>query len=242
MSPLGRGRSHLSFDQHTVTKHVTNAWEPLYMRRFPDVFVEVHDIKHLSFTMKRLQEPDYNEPHTLLEASSSLKLLWNTPWRGSDKDWREKLRTHLYDLGFVAKPHIDDLIQLLPDVNEPVLIHGDPTLANLLQGPDGYFWIDPLLRAYIPGDPHVDLGKMFQSCLGYEQVLLGNHPLLVTKTEITQQRKLMHDLANLHQLDYNIGLTWCVVHFIRLIPYQVEKDRDVFGSYMIALLNEVLSS
>jgi hypothetical protein len=225
---LGRGKSHLTFDTYTVTKRVANAWEPLFMRRFPEVFVEVQDVKHLSFTMARLREPDYNEPHVLLEASSLLNVLWGTEWTGSDKDWREKLRVHLHGLNILGPTEVDELIARLPDVVNTRLIHGDPTLANLLKGPKGYLWIDPLLRAYIPGDPHVDLGKMYQSCLGYEQVLLGNKPVV--------HEDLMYDLADLYALDHKLGMAWCAVHHIRLIPYQLERDRKTFENTLHSIL------
>jgi hypothetical protein len=231
---LGRGHSHLSFSPFTVTKRVANAWEPLYMRRFPDVFVEVQDIKYLSFTMRRLREPDYADVSVLLEAARSLKTLWNTPWSGSKKEWRELLRTHLIHINVISDAQVDALIAKLPDVKYPVLIHGDPTLANLLQGiaSNEYYWIDPLLRSYIPGDPHVDLGKMFQSCMGYEAILLGREPV--------SHDTFMHDLADRFDLDHDLGLTWCAVHFVRLIPYQLPLDKPTFSTLLQSLLTRVL--
>jgi len=233
---MGRGRSHLRFDAHTVTKKVVNAWEPLFMRRFPEVFVEVKDIKHHEFTMVRLNEPDYLEPRALLEASSSLKTLWNTPWRGSDKDWREKLRAHLKNLRIITDAEVDALISQLRDVEKPCWIHGDPTLANLLQSSNGYHWIDPLLREYIPGDPHVDLGKMYQSCLGYEQVLLNKPSAVGT---LSRDPELLDDIAELYSLDRDLGLAWCAVHYLRLMPYQEEKDKTIFHTILRALLTRI---
>lgn len=234
MTNLGRGRSYITYTEHnTVIKRTVDGWEPHHMSQHPDVFVPVLKIERLNFTMPRY---DQAEITNLIEAAELLKILWIEKWRWQMPGWNRQLRAHLtqqnvkHSLGFNAL-WLESLVRSVNhDLPYPCKIHGDPTLANLLVGPDGPRWIDPLTRPYIPGDPHVDLGKLYQSCAGYERVLQGERPVINTH--------LMNLLAKNLNLNSNLGLAWCRVHFIRLLPYQYEDARP----RMIELLRSIPES
>lgn len=63
------------------------------------------------------------------------------------------------------------------------LIHGDPALSNLMQRPNGQLVItDPMprlpYRREIPSRKEVDLGKLVQSAMGWERILM--EPMMLT--------------------------------------------------------------
>lgn len=218
---FGRGKSKVLFFGNTVQKLVTDQWEPMYMGSLPDIFVSVVGRDEKSFTMLRgIPGEPRNRREALLDAAPRLRYLWHRPWDTQDVDWRLRLRAHLFTV--ISRYHLDismvttdHLVRMIPDVVNPRLIHGDPTLANCVWDPRklGWFWIDPLTRSYIPGDPHVDFGKLLQSCFGYEDILLGYaNPAWDTG--------LMRDLATKLDLNLSRGVLWYLVHLIRLLPYQ----------------------
>ncbi len=65
------------------------------------------------------------------------------------------------------------LHSLYPDFSErPCLIHGDPTLANLMQRGHQYVLIDPLPpKVHVPSLREIDLAAMLQSAAGWETML-----------------------------------------------------------------------
>ena len=194
------------------------------------MFVPILRQDRLSFTMPRYEQAE--EEH-LLEAAQLLRIMWQEPWSWQPPGWNTGLRNHLKHqvIKFNLPLNLEwvDAAAVATNVwaGKPAKIHGDPTLANLVVGPDGPRWIDPLNRPYIPGDPHVDLGKLYQSCMGYEQVLQGTWPPSINKG-------LMRCLADTLNLSATLGLVWCKVHFIRLLPYQYDDQRskmiDLMGS------------
>jgi hypothetical protein len=94
---------------------------------------------------------------------------WNSDWLMSLHDWC--IKTESYWL-------IDEIRRQYPE--EPTdgycLIHGDPTLANLMVRGGGERVItDPMprmeYRREIPNRMEVDLGKLVQSAIGWERML-----------------------------------------------------------------------
>lgn len=165
----------------------------------------------------------------LPNAAPRLKNLWQRHWEDQSYDWRLRLRAHIFRVITthrlnVSMVTLDNVIRMLPEVEHPVMIHGDATLANCVYDPhkQGWFWIDPLTRPYIPGDPHVDLGKLFQSCFSYESIITDQLDLPRYQTE------LMLELTQLLKLDLKPALLWCIIHLVRLIPYQEERHRSIF--------------
>lgn len=224
---FGRGRaSAFTFTDDTVTKTVLaeEAWQPAFMLLHPDVFINVSDVRSrgtlVEYDMPRLVQCEL--PELLLDASQLLPKLWERRTVGYG-GWRLHLRLRLENIvGVVAAA---ELVSALPSVTHHVSIHGDPTMANLLlysQGERRFAWIDPLLRQFIPGDPHVDLGKLFQSCWGYERCLASR------KEQPRFDRGLARELAWGLNLDYDLGWHWCKVHTARLLPYQDGRMHQLF--------------
>jgi len=189
-----------------------------------------------SFTMPRMFPSTVEKRRTALMAGADkLKLLWQQPVSQLDHiGWRGRLHAHLRKIQqrfpqYVPKG-IELLAQHLPDTARHVHIHGDPTLANLIHNEhDEWFWIDPLHRDFIPGDPHVDLGKMMQSCMGYEDVLVGRVPSRI-------DRELAKQLAFHCNLDITLGYQWLKIHIVRLIPYQEERVQKYYRDVLELLV------
>lgn len=209
-------------------------WEPQYMRTHSNIFVPIEEITPLDggtrarFVMPRLCDPAVSSDleDGLINGVELLKMLWLQP--GLPKpNWRPLLHTHLHnqiEMFTLRVSHIrvDAIIGMIPDITTmPCAIHGDATLANMLHSNGRWYFIDPLDRPYIPGDPHVDLGKMYQSCTGYEMVLSG-----FERPE--QHTSLMIRLAEKAGLDWYVGLLWMMIHIVRLLPYQDERVRLIY--------------
>lgn len=243
---LGRGGgdgegSTLTIHGATIVK-TAPVGESIFMQRHPTVFVPVLWADRVSGTTARYAMPRLNAStpahleEALLEGLDRLTHLWACPHyvkTSAQSDWRpllvEHVRRRVKDHALEIDLSVaESVISRLPNVKHHVEIHGDATLANLVHGPAlGWRWIDPLQRVFIPGDPHVDLGKALQSCLGYEQVLLGQSRS--PRVDVASR------LAARHSLDEMTGWLWCYVHMIRLLSYQTMQDRKVF----MAMLQEV---
>jgi hypothetical protein len=233
---LGRGKNQFVCTQTKVIKLSASIEEAEFMQTHTEVFVPVHSIDPL--TMARWDECNHFEPREALSAGLDLlhKHLWTI--EAPSLHWRDPLHTHMhniftkYTFKFPFLKLQDVVHGLHCEVRAPYcLIHGDATAANLLRapGPLHYRWIDPLHRHYIPGDPHVDLGKMFQSCWGYERILLGAN-------QFTFDESLAHELCNRVDLSYDLAWKWHIIHLIRLLPYQDERVSLIFQK----ILNDIL--
>lgn len=231
---LGKSGSNIRLLNDMVLKS-SNSWEPNFMRKYPQVFVPVlwsendtrYSVNATRYAMPLCKSPDvlFDRREALTEGGDLLKQLWNRPCVFTPANWRALLMAHLH--GVIQKNDLKvDMHFLMFVVNclttsrHYVDIHGDATFANILKFNDKWRWIDPLHRPYIPGDPHVDLGKMFQSTLGYERVLSGLGP--------DNDEQLRRDLAKRYNLSYELGMLWCFIHVVRLLPYQDEKTRWFF--------------
>lgn len=217
------------------------------MDAYPEVFVPILGYADLQvplqsnreamvwYRMPRLEQPEprHLEP-ALLAGLGRLSDLWRVENPTYNGYWRYHLGLHLE--GRIRRYQLDvDLdfmhrtVDALPECRRPwQQIHGDATFANIVYTPGDrnihtWLWIDPLDRGFIPGDPHVDLGKMYQSCWGYEQTLYGstNPP----KFDIILARKLAHRA----QLSYKAGYLWAIIHLIRLLPYQDDRVKAVYA-------------
>lgn len=221
---LGRGTGRLTFLEDTVVKTVSSSWEPMYMNANPLVFVPVLRIERGQFTMPRLLEPVVPDEIEQALLSGTMRLasyLWPKLDLFPQPEWRDKLLRHLGE-------RYTKLVRSLPEPKRTGAIHGDPTFANILfnEATDQWLWCDPLDRAFIPRDPRVDVGKMFQSCWGYEQVILG----MTDHLELNEP--LARDISRLARIDYDSAMLWCYVHFVRLIPYQSEPHRVIFEEFV----------
>jgi hypothetical protein len=151
------------------------------------------------------------------------QFLWSQDDLTPHLGWREKLLSHLIRIRCTSG--VRHLVEKdLPEApDRQCRIHGDATLANLLFDSQRmrWVWCDPLRRPYIPGDPLVDLGKMFQSCWGYERVLIED-------ATPSLDEQMADRLANIAGLNYDDAMRWCHVHIVRLLPYQTRHVADRF--------------
>jgi hypothetical protein len=101
------------------------------------------------------------------------------------------------------------------------LTHGDPTLDNVMLRNELFVITDPIpATPAIPDLWAVDLGKILQSLVGYESARYGtpqHNPLQVTPRTL---------LRTLEWNDQIRAVYWCVVHFLRAMPYVDDKIHD----------------
>lgn len=247
---LGRGNNQFIFTQEKVIKLSASKEEAEFMKTHDDVFVPVLATNPL--TMYRWEEHTGEETkRALFVGLKLLRLLWHQDGK-TNPEWHHLLRHHLQDLYYrhrqrlvYPKWQIDELVMRVKfgydNGVKSRVIHGDPTAANLLRAPMSmrkprynydYRWIDPLHRPYIPGDAHVDLGKMFQSCWGYEDILRGS-------TTATFDKVLAKDLAAEVGMNFNLAYDWATIHLMRLLPYQEERVHNIFCDVLNEIFEEL---
>jgi len=217
------------------------------MGAFPDVFVKILALSDAGYSMER----GYNVASELeIDALyTSMDTLRHNLWPCRSHRWQQPERfqaatliERLIHTNLVYSGRFDQLVGRVPSdrwVRDLVYsvfavgmgvkaqqqcIHGDPTASNLVATSRGLRWIDPIWRDYIPGDPHVDLGKAYQSILGYENVLRGAERLATFEEKAAD----IYRMASVLDLEPALGMRWCMIHMLRLLPYQTDRDRDIF--------------
>lgn len=101
------------------------------------------------------------------------------------------------------------------------LTHGDPTLDNVMRRMGLYVITDPIPATHaVPDLWAVDLGKILQSLVGFEQARYGHsqHNAFEVKPQ--------HLLDTLQREDQVRAVYWCVIHILRAMPYVDEKIHD----------------
>lgn len=154
-----------------------------------------------SYCMEKLQSLKSRDYATLYQELKIIlsKYVWNRREQNYNYYWRDYVKQWMIKnvLEFSA-----DLIFTLypPTTDDPCLIHGDSTLANLMQRDEQYILIDPVpSRRHVPSFREVDLGCMLQSAAGWENLLepeewdLGDFEelsgvILACETDSTRQR------------------------------------------------------
>lgn len=164
---------------------------------------------------------DRGQPATLGEARAAMMALKSSIWTrpGPRRSrWRLDL---LFHIGRVYKsPRLLERVAELPKVESHRMVHGDSTVANLLWVHSTLRWIDPLYRDYVPGHPAVDVGKFWQSCWNYENVVRGQAPFF--------------DFDNAREVARACGVsetdaeTWLLVHLARLLRYHEPRVQHAF--------------
>jgi hypothetical protein len=153
-------------------------------------------------------------PARSVDLAAGKRLLEDHVWsRAADPKpgWRDRLIEHLRRV--YPSRQLIDRVGALSAEDPACWVHGDATVANLVRLPwGGVRWIDPLARAYVPGDPRVDLGKMLQSCWGYEAVLRGERPRWDSDLVDVV-------LDGLTIRDVEVTTSWLLVHLARLLRY-----------------------
>lgn len=96
------------------------------------------------------------------------------------------------------------------------LTHGDPTAENVMLRNGTYVVIDPIpATTRVPDDLAVDVGKILQSAHGWEG-MKGEERASFTPSDVEE---LFSPSA------FEVATLWCIVHFIRTLPYASEEVR-----------------
>ena len=219
---LSRGGSRsIKRQNNTVVKTVTRK-ELETLQRMAAAFVEVLSWRAVGADKCQIEMPLLLEAMSLVDPAPAMlrgvQTLKQHVWSVRNYDphvgWRSLLRERLLEIRPKSADSVNNLIAGLPEPMTHCCIHGDPTAANLLYdcGRRRWVWCDPLDRPWVPGDPAVDVGKMFQSCWGYEETLLSG-------AEPMWNGALAHELADTAGVSFEAARSWCYVHIIRLLPY-----------------------
>lgn len=178
------------------------------------------------YVMERLKEPEEFTEHgdwsanALHEMFKILSPVWSRepPLSvGFDRDWLSQLEAFCAPKGFILDKLIEPLRLDTILSGAQYCIHGDPTLANVLMRGDDIVICDPIMpRGKIPSDYAVDVGKMLQSAIGWENHLYDLHtpmePCVRAALGIdTECRPSMGEIRR--------SWFWCMVHLIRILPY-----------------------
>jgi hypothetical protein len=132
-------------------------------------------------------------------------------------DWLTPLRTWADGYPWLL-PKIDAVYPMVDESSPWCIIHGDPTLANAMRRPKTgeLVIIDPLvppLMGKIPWLEVVDLGKILQSVVGWEEALGADTSLYHEEDGL---EILFKDKS---ELDKDRIWLWCAIHCARIVPY-----------------------
>lgn len=188
------------------------------------------------YAMELLETVDtrYDEPRYAHEVLDALAPVWAEPPLGP-RDWSP----HLWFFGDGNEALLDWFGELTIEPAMYCGTHGDPTLENLMRrGSTGEFvLIDPVpdivTDGKVPAIRALDLGKVLQSGLGYEEVNRG------------QVRRWDPNYGVFHVvrsrcaslLEWRLALWCCAVHVAKLIPYQPEHRRPRWLSWYPDILD-----
>jgi hypothetical protein len=197
----------------------------------------------VSYRMEVLYDIDFYEEDCSDILQKAFYILKNHFW--SKELGHQWLASCHYDLldDFIQKQecaHLSTIFYNLPiwDLfQESTVIHGDPTLANCMRRDGRLVLIDPLPpEGKIPSTPYVDRAKLLQSYFGYEQMIFSNFP------DINFD---VYDLilSDLNTEERKIVIFFCVVHFLRVLPYRQKQTVLVEKiKYMIKTLIQMLKN
>jgi hypothetical protein len=115
---------------------------------------------------------------------------------------------------------------------EPILarqpnctVHGDPTIDNcMLRGEGELVITDPIPPGVcLPSVRALDVGKVIQSAMGYEEVACGRRPTTIPWLGSAFWEEALPDVD--HD-EWRLCLYMAAVHFLRLLPYTPQHSRE----------------
>lgn len=160
----------------------------------------------------------------LLEALEVLKMdFWGSrTGYEPEEDWRAQLDYWAQEHGFVWLQGLVEKLYPISEYERPCMIHGDPTLANCMSKNNELALIDPLPAiGKIPSYWEVDMGKLLQSALGWEHLLVSGIPL--PWRGMASELLLYCSTQPSPRRAFNRCWFWCAVHCARIIPYAKEE-------------------
>lgn len=161
-----------------------------------------------------------------------------------------------YYLRFLSREHLCDIFK-----NDRYSeIHGDLTIENIIctrdiHGKDNFYIIDPN-TGNVHDSPNLDYAKMLQSIHGGYEFLMATHNVDVRKNRINFTFTKSETYNWLHnQLDTYMGENFSqerirsiyyheVIHWLRLMPYKIEKNGKralLFYAGMLMVMDDVIN-
>jgi hypothetical protein len=189
----------------------------------PNVCPIIYRIERESYLMEELFLPVGNKD--MMSVKNLLtKNVWSRQYR--IRPWKHHFIKWMLEqeADFLYK----DLESLYPDHTQTANgceTHGDPTWANVMRNSKGELrLIDPLPeRAEKPKLREVDMGKMLQSVIGWEEVLIHRKDFDLSALNTTEI------LLGESDLTCKMSKFWLKVHIWRLRPFANKNNRpDIF--------------
>jgi len=179
----------------------------------------IYHIDYDSYLMEQLfpaGEKNLPAIKELLEKHVWSRKIMIPSWKHHFHDWMIKTNSQ-----FMIK-YVETIYPSGTQVNGGCETHGDPTWANVMRNDLGeYRLIDPLPpRNEKPKLREVDLGKLLQSAIGWEEVLMKQgHRFQVTHANMNKVLRGEDD-ATCEKAKF-----WLMVHLWRLLPFAEKNGR-----------------
>lgn len=213
----------------------------LVRHRNVPVFPDVRTFGSTWYQMERLTEVPIEvvDFHSLVE--SLYAILSTQVWTVTGSIQLSPLQHLDKLLGLVDRPLYEQFADKFHQIDwtrvRAGLTHGDPTFDNMMLRHDGQFVIiDPIpATPAVPDLIAVDMGKVLQSCFGFERIRYGGQWSRVSPT--------LPDIF-LSMIGSNIecqaALYWCAVHLVRAIPYMESQEvKDELGWLTLHVLDRI---
>jgi hypothetical protein len=221
------------FDHHVIKSGQGHVGERVtqqvkWLTSYPSAVVPVvYDVVPARYMMERL---DPVEPFSLnvADLDAIIGRLARYVWHRepvvmfSPKLHHEKLdrlKMHASDQMVDFLVNVRDIV--LDRRQRACLTHGDPTLDNVMRRMGDFVVTDPIPATHaVPDLWAVDLGKILQSLSGFEIARYDeapHNPIAVRPS---------HLLDTLTEHDRIRAIYWCVVHYMRAMPYVSDKIHD----------------
>lgn len=185
----------------------------------PSVAPKIFRFHDDGYEMEILEQPP---SRGLIQLHFVMELLEKSVWGGACyQDWMYGWLDPLREWSKTApwtRDAIDAMYSTEPSYGYS-LIHGDPTLANLMVRDDRYVITDPMprleYRKEIPNRIEVDVGKLMQSAAGWEY-MLGCEGGMFGQHGVVMRRFPQYTRG---------GLLWCAIHLARVALRAPRKKR-----------------
>jgi hypothetical protein len=182
-----------------------------------EVLPRVHAVLDDGYMMERLDEVDVD----LVDLGELVKSLVIGVWsRPATTSWvREATATKVARIMDDYDPHLEaavlDLVERIPETLN-CMTHGDPTAENVMLRDGRQVVIDPIpATTAVPNQLGVDVGKIMQSAVGWEQ-FKGGRRASFTVDEVADY---------FDPRTAEAGRGWCIIHLIRTLPYASKEVR-----------------
>ena len=196
------------------------------------------------FTMERCEQPNHGIKleYAMWRALGVLSANVWTPVKTSPP-WLDMHRLYITPrINRYTPEHLEAMTRAMEQVaNETVaedwsgLIHGDPTFDNLLVRKGHYIITDPLPpSAGMPPLRTVDIAKVMQSLLGYEEIKYrGKVSFIRSKRDPWE---VGDSIIPLSAREWYAVRYFTAVHLVRLLPYQEHGTRQTFKDVLASVV------